>query len=194
MKPGFRRGFATAALAATLAAPALADQTEPQRVDRALAGWMVGNFTLVDQNGNAFTQEHLQDRWTFLLLGDTRCAELCIDALSALAGMRQRIARTEVVKTTQVLFVSLDPQRDSPERLHRYLATFDPHFIGVSGSRENLARLSEDLTAPQAQPGARKSAGSLWLIGPDRYVRSELLPPYDVLQLTAGFLKTRIGR
>jgi len=194
MKPSLRRGFATAALAATLAAPALADQAEPQRVDRALEGWMVGDFTLVDQHGNAFTQERLKDRWTFLLLGDTRCTDPCLAALSALAGMRQRIARTEVAKITQVLFVSLDPQRDSPEKLRRYLAPFDPHFIGASGSRENLARLSEDLTPPEAQPGARTSAGSLWLVGPDRYVRGEFLPPYDALQLTARFLKTRIGR
>jgi len=194
MKPSLRRGFATAALAATLAAPALADQAEPQRVDRALEGWMVGDFTLVDQHGNAFTQERLKDRWTFLLLGDTRCTDPCLGALSALAGMRQRIATTEVAKITQVLFVSLDSQRDSPEKLRRYLAPFDPQFIGASGSRENLARLSEDLTPPEAQPGARTSAGSLWLVGPDRYVRGEFLPPYDALQLTARFLKTRIGR
>lgn len=194
MQPGFQHAFATAALAVTLAAPALADQADPQRVDRALEGWMIGDFTLIDQHGNAFTQEHLENRWTFLLLGDTRCAESCTAALSALTGMRQRIARTEVVKMTQVLFVSLDSQRDSPERLRLYLAPFDPHFIGASGRRENLARLSADLTAPEAQPGTRTSAGSLWLIGPDRYVRSELLPPYDVQQLTARFLKTRIGR
>lgn len=194
MKPGFHRGLATAALAATLAAPALADHAEPQQIDRALEGWMVGDFTLVDQQGNAFTQEHLNGRWTFLLLGDTRCADPCLAALSALAGMRQRIAGAEVVKFTQVLFVSLDPQRDSPERLRRYLAAFDPQFIGASGSRENLARLSEDLTPPEAQPGARTSAGSLWLVGPDRYVRGEFLPPYDALRLTARFLKTRIGR
>jgi protein SCO1/2 len=194
MKPSFRRGLGTAALAATLAAPALADHAEPQRIDRALEGWMVGDFTFVDQHGNAFTQEHLKDRWTFLLLGDTRCTDPCLAALSALAGMRQRIARTEVAKITQVLFVSLDSQRDSPESLRRYLVPFDPQFIGASGSRENLARLSEDLTPPEAQPGKQPSAGSLWLVGPDRYVRGEFLPPYDALQLTARFLKTRIGR
>ena len=194
MKPGFRRVLATAALAATLAAPALADQAEPQRVDRALEGWKVRNFNLVDQHGNVFTQEHLKDRWTFLLLGDTCCTDPCLAALSALAGMRQRIAGTKVVKMTRVLFVSLDPQRDSPEKLRQYLAPFDPHFIGASGSRENLARLVEDLRPPGSPSDTHERLGSLWLIGPDRYVRGEFLPPYDVLQLTARFLKTRIGR
>ena len=188
------RGLATAALAATLVLPVWAHQTEPQQVDRSQGGWKVGNFTLVDQRGNAFTQEHLNNRWTFVLLGDTGCAEPCLGALSALTGMRQRIATTEVVTMTQVLFVSLDPQRDTAEMLRRYLAPFDPHFVGASGSRDNLARLSEDLNPLEAQQNTRTRAGSLWLIGPDRYLRGEFLPPYDALQLTARFLKMRIGR
>jgi protein SCO1/2 len=194
MKPSFRRAFATAALAATLAAPASADQAEPQRVDRALEGWMVGDFTLVDQHGNAFTQEHLKDRWTFLLLGDTHCNEPCTAALSALAGMLRRIARADAVKTTQVLFVSLDPKRDTPEKLRRYLAAFDAHFVGATASRETLARLVEDLSPPGAPSGEGRKAGNLLLIGPDVIVRGEFLPPYDVLRLTEGFMKARIGR
>jgi protein SCO1/2 len=93
-----------------------------------------------------------------------------------------------------VLFVSLDPERGSTDKLGAYLAAFDSRFIGASGSRENLARLVEDLSPPGAPPGAEGRAGSMWLIGPDGIVRGEFLPPYDVLQLTARFLKTRIGR
>jgi protein SCO1/2 len=189
-----KRRFATAALAATLAVPALADQAEPQLVNRELAGWMVGEFTLVDYQGNAFTAEQLAGRWTFILLGDTRCGERCTSALAALAGVVQRIARTEAVKSTQVLFVSLDPARDSIASLRRYLAPYGPRFIGARGSDENRSRLAEDLASPGAPPGAARSPGSLLLVGPDRFVRGEFLPPYDVLQLTARFMKTRIGR
>jgi protein SCO1/2 len=194
MNPDFLRGFAAATLAAMLAATALADQAEPQRLDRALEGWMVGNFSLVDQHGNAFTQEHLKDRWTFLLLGDTHCNEPCTAALSALAGMLRRIARADAVKTTQVLFVSLDPNRDTPAKLGSYLADFDAHFVGATASRETLARLVEDLSPPGAPSGEGKKAGNLLLIGPDAIVRGEFLPPYDVLRLTEGFMKARIGR
>ncbi|MEK6210220.1 MAG: SCO family protein [Pseudomonadota bacterium] len=193
MKPRLLRGFAAAALAATLAAPALADHAEPQKVNRELEGWMVGDFTLVDHNGKAYTQERLNGQWTFILFGDTRCGERCNSALSALAGMVQRIARADAVKTTQVLFVSLDTEHDTPETLRRYLQTFDPRFIGTSGRRESLARFAEDFSPPGAPPGTGRSSGALFLIGPDRYVRGEFLPPYDVLLLTAKFLKTRIG-
>ncbi|HYU68028.1 MAG TPA: SCO family protein [Burkholderiales bacterium] len=192
MKRHSRLAPVTALLVLALAAPAAADHTESQRVNRDLEGWMVGDFSLIDHNGRAFTQARLSGQWTFVLFGDTRCSERCTSALAALAGMCRRIARTEAVKTTQVLFVSLDPEYDSAQGLRRYLAPFDERFIGARGSRETLARLVEDLIPPGTR--AAGGAGSLVLIGPDRDVRGEFLPPYDVLLLTAQFLKTRVGR
>lgn len=186
----FRYLLAIGALCLASANSRPTDYAPVQQVDSALSGWPVGNFALVDQLGRTFTGDRLQDRWTFLLLGDSGCGEACAAALFALNGMCRRIARTEVVKMTQVLFVSLDAERDAPETLHNHLASFDGQFIGLSGSRENLARLVEDLTPP----GAQTQASSLWLIGPDGIVRGEFLPPYDIPQLTARFLKMRIGR
>jgi protein SCO1/2 len=194
MRHNSRLVIATALLLMALAAPACADQLKAQQVNRDLEGWMIGEFILVDQHRTTFTQEQLRGRWTFLLLGDSRCDESCTAALSALSAMFRRIASTRVVGLTQVLFVSLDPERGSTDKLGAYLAAFDSRFIGASGSRENLARLVEDLSPPGAPPGAEGRAGSMWLIGPDGIVRGEFLPPYDVLQLTARFLKTRIGR
>lgn len=161
-----------------------------QEVNRELTGWMIGNFTLTGQDGREITQQILNDKWTFVLFGETECKQACLSGLTALTGMRKRIARTEVVKITQVLFVSTNAQRDTPEALLRYLAPFDSYVTGAIANSENLARLRADLTAADTMPGA----GSLWLIGPDRYVRGEFLPPYDVARFTEKFLKIRIGR
>lgn len=188
-------------LAAGPILPALADHGKSQRVNLALQGWPVDSFKLVDQYGKAFTQERLQGQWTFVLFGDTHCAQSCTAALSALAAMHQRIAPTEAVKTTQVLFVSLDPERDTPEILRRYLASFDARFIGASGSWQTLERLTEDLGIsvrkplhPASRVDTTSYAGSLVLIGPDGFVRAELLPPFDALLLTAEYLKIRARR
>jgi protein SCO1/2 len=179
-----------------------ADHAETQHVSRLAAGWPIDAFTLVDQRGEPFTQQQLQGRWTFVLLGDVRCGEPCTSALSTLAGMYRRIARTEAMKTTQVLFISLDPERDTATQLRKYLAPFDDRFIGAIGSRQTLQRLTDDMGVSArvpAQPGAISAgsndySGSLLLIGPDGSVRSEFLPPFDVLLLTAEYLKTRVGR
>jgi len=188
-------------LAAGPALPSRAQDGESQRVNLALQGWPVDSFALVDQHGKAFTHQRLQGQWTFVLFGDTRCAQPCDAALSALVSMDQRIARAEAIKTTQVLFVSLDPERDTPEILRRYLAYFDERFIGTTGSRQALRRLTDDLgvSGPDRfRPASRADdtgyAGSLVLIGPDAVVRAELLPPFDPLLLTAEYLKTRARR
>jgi protein SCO1/2 len=181
-----------AVFALTTAVPLCLASADPQKVDRTLEGWMVGKFTLTDHRGSRFTQEQLRDKWTFILLGDSRCGEPCTSALSALAGMFSRIARTEVVKITQVVFVSLDPEHDSKQTLGRYLARFDSRFLGATGSAKDLQRLVEDLSPAGTQ--AARSPGSLLLIGPDGNIRGQFLPPYDVAQFTARFLKMRIGR
>lgn len=186
-------------LSLELIAPVDAGHTRTQRINRVSEAWPVSDFALIDQHGKAFTDKQVQGRWTFILLGDTHCAEPCKAALTALTGMYQRIATANAIKTTQVLFVSLDSERDRPALLQKYMEPFDNRFVGVTGSRQTLKRLVDDLGVSvrvPAAPGAgnaRKNnySGSLLLMGPDGTVRSEFLPPFDVLLLTAEYLKTR---
>lgn len=171
-----------------------------QRVNRVSAAWMVGSFTLTDQHGKPFTQDRLRGRWTFVLFGDTRCKATCNEALTALDGLYRRIARAQVLDTTQVVFISLSPERDNLNRLREYLEPFDQRFVGGTASRETLARLVDDWSVPtgerskaglfDANPGY---PGTLLLVGPDGSLRAEYLPPFDVPRLTADYLKTRIG-
>jgi protein SCO1/2 len=161
-----------------------------QSADRSSAGWPVGDFALSDDRGQPFTQDRLRGRWTFVLLGDTQCANACSVPLEALAGLCRRIAGTEALKTTQVVFVLLDPQRDSPNWLRQYVTSFDPRFVGVTGPRTTLEGLADDLGLhDQAQAQALR--GALVLVGPDGAVRAQYLPPFEVPLLTADYLKTR---
>ncbi len=105
-------------------------------------------------------------------------------------ALYRRIAPTEALKTTQVLFVSLDPQRDTPTRLRTYLAPFDTRFLGGTATPAALGHLADDIHGGRPASGEGK-AGSLVLVGPDGTVRAEFLPPFDVELLTAEYLKTR---
>ncbi len=175
---------------------------ESLSVTRVVAGWPIAAFTLTDLRGRTFTQEQLQGRWTFVLFGDTRCGEPCTATLAALSSMCRRIAGTEALKTTQVLFLSFDPERDTPAQLRQYLAPFDERFIGASGSWPTLQRLGDDLGVADRLPpgpgpvnaGGAGYRGTLMLIGPDGIVRAEFIPPFEVLRLTAEYLKTRSRR
>ena len=195
---GMMHGFAAIMIGVIGASVALAEPAGRQRTSRVAGGWPIEDFVLTDQHGGAFTQEHLLGKWTFVLLGDTRCGEPCATALTALAGMRQRIAGTTKVKTTQVLFVSV--AGESPDELRRYLAAYDEHFVGASGPPQTVAKLADELGIPDA--GAVSSSatpgpsyyGALSLINPDGIVWGQFLPPFDPTMLTARYLKTRIDR
>lgn len=171
-----------------LVAPARATHQRVQRTDLGAAGWPVGDFALTDHRGRAFTQQSLRARWTFVLLGDTQCTQVCSAPLAALAALRHRIAGTEALKSTQVVFVSLDPQRDSAQRLGDYVLRFDDSFIAATGPADMLAGLSDDLGVSATNGGAY---GAMVLVGPDGAVRAQYLPPFDVLLLTAHYLRTR---
>jgi protein SCO1 len=175
--------------------PALAERL-PQQVNRTGAGWPLGAFALTDHRGAPFTQENLLGRWTLLLLEDA-CGAPCEAALSALAGVYRRIHATQAIRTLQVVLVSPAPG-SPPDPVGQSLARFDPRFIAAVGSRPALQGLADDLglMVPAYSNAAvsPRGAGSIWVIGPDGILRAELLPPYDVLLLTAEFMKIRSRR
>jgi protein SCO1 len=173
--------------------PCAAHHHSRQALKRTRAGWPVMPFTLTDQHGRPFTQDRLTGRWTFMLFGDAASRDRCDAALAALVGLHRRIARTQVLETTQVLLVWLEalPQRD---RLRDQLAAFDPRFIGTTGTAQTLHALLDDLRSDDGTEADTPRAGTLLLVGPDASRRAEYLPPFDVPWLTAAFLKARVGR
>ncbi len=180
------RAAILALLAGAVALPASAGHEAAQRVDHTLQGWPIENFSLVDQHREKFTRERLLGRWTFVLVGDTRCAQPCAAGLAALEGLQKRIYRSDAILGTQVLFVSLDPGRDTPAALKQYLAPYDKRWIGATGPSRTLSRLTDDLAL------AGKSYGSaLALVGPQGFLHALYPAPFDVPRLTADFLKAR---
>jgi protein SCO1/2 len=186
MGSALRLATAVAFFALAALPPAFAYHGRTQGVNRESAGWPVASFTLVDHDGQPFTERRLAGRWTFVLFGDTRCGARCDAALTALAAMQQRLANAQALRTTQVLFVSLDPERDTPEQLRRHVAAFDPRFVGATAPCASLQRLMDGLDV--------SGRGALVLIGPDAVLREEFLPPYDPLLLTSEYLRTRSRR
>jgi protein SCO1/2 len=167
--------------------------TQPARDD--LAGWVLTPFALTDHEGRPFTQERLRGRWTFVVVGDAgNCGAPCAGALTALAGLFQRIAGSDALKNTQALFLSLAPERETAPRLRAYLAFFDPRFVGVTGAAPTVQWLAGELGAELAPGASPRSAGTLVLVGPDAAIRAEYLPPFDVPRLTAAYLRARLGK
>lgn len=96
-------------------------------------------FTADD--GRATSLRELEGDFTLLFFGFTNCPDVCPLTLGMLAQARAEVAARAPSFTPRVLFVSVDPNRDTPERIAAYLRGFDPEFKGVTASDDELAPL-----------------------------------------------------
>jgi protein SCO1 len=104
------------------------------------AGAIGGPFTLVDQNGRTVTEKAFVGKPTAYFFGFTNCPEICP---AALADMTARLgALGEDANRLNVVFVTLDPERDTPELLKTYLESFDRRIIALTGPPEAVADMA----------------------------------------------------
>ena len=103
-------------------------------------------FALEDHHREAFTLDRLNRRWTLLFFGYTHCPDVCPVTLSVLKNAIARMAEADAdAEPPQVVFVSVDPERDTLEHLAAYVSHFNADFLGVTGSDEKLAVLARQL-------------------------------------------------
>ncbi|MCL7930384.1 SCO family protein [Halomonas llamarensis] len=98
-------------------------------------------FDLVDENGNDVTADQFLGKSTLLFFGFTHCPDICPTTLARLDAVIQRLEgayRDDI----QVLFVSVDPRRDDPTTLSTYTNAFGPQFIGLTGDKAALDKLT----------------------------------------------------
>ena len=135
---------------------------------RALPG-----FALADATGAPFGPDRLRGGWHILFFGFTHCPDVCPSTLATLTAVRRQLADLPAGDQPGVVFVSVDPQRDTPARLAEYVAFFDPRIIGVTGDRAELDALTRQLGVAVlvGDPDASGSysidhSGTLFLVDP----------------------------
>jgi protein SCO1 len=135
--------LAAAALCAALGGFWLAQQLDRGSPRLASGTWLpqqkaVADFRLVDTAGREFTRAELRGAPTLVFFGFTHCPDVCPMTLLKLAQIRKSAA----VAGLRVLFVSVDPQRDTPAALGLYVHAFDPSFEGLTGDPKTINALA----------------------------------------------------
>lgn len=100
-------------------------------------------FNLVDDKNASFTNEQLKGHWTLTFFGYTYCPDVCPGALNTSRHIIDKLGK-QANKLT-VLLVSVDPERDSPERLHDYVTYFHPDFRAATGSEDELKKFTRQM-------------------------------------------------
>jgi protein SCO1/2 len=163
------------------------------------------SFSLTDHKGLPFTLDNLSRKWTFMFFGYTHCPDICPVALVDLNDVYHNlIEKGDLVEkeykiNTQVVFVTVDPQRDTVEQLKEYIPYFNKDFIGVTGEPEVIALLARLMgVAYRRVPGSDKEddylvdhTASFLLIDPLGRLRAIFPPPHDPKQIARDFRDIR---
>jgi len=102
----------------------------------------VADFTLTDQRGESFNLSDLRGKAVLLFFGYTNCPDVCPTTLSEFKRVKQELG--DDADKVAFVFVSVDGERDSPERLAAYVGAFDPSFIGLAGDDATIRTISRD--------------------------------------------------
>lgn len=157
----------------------------------------VQTFRLSDHRGRPFTPENLQGHWTLLFFGYTHCPDVCPTTLQTLAGALRRLDEAgDTVTLPQVVFVSVDPARDSRERLAGFVSYFNPDFIGVTGEPAQIERLTRPLGILYAKAGDGTDylvdhSAAIVLFDPSGRYRALFNVPHDPAAIAADFQAIR---
>ena len=102
-------------------------------------------FSLTDFNGQTRTLADFKGRVVMLYFGFVQCPDVCPTALTRAAAVMERLGPQS--SDLQVVFVTVDPERDTPELLREYMAAFHPSFLALTGNAEQIAQTAKDFRA-----------------------------------------------
>ncbi len=138
-----------------------------------------GPFQLVNQDGEAVDQTLLNGRWTLVFFGFTYCPDFCPTTLGMLEATKQALG--DRADDVQIVFISVDPERDTPRALKDYLSSdgFPEGVIGLTGTPAQVRAAADAYKAAYAKVGEGEAytmnhSLTIYLMGPDGRFRSAL--------------------
>lgn len=142
----------------------------------------VEHFELTTQHGTRFTAENFKNYWTFLFFGYTHCPDICPTTLTELTALAKRIPKEN---QSQIVFVSVDPERDTVEHMREYIAYFNEQFVGLTGQMTEINKFTKLLniryskeTAVNDNYAVNHSSAVLLIDPKGRYVAKFNAPHY----------------
>lgn len=155
---------------------------------------VLGEFQLTDGDNLPFTRARLLGKWSFVFFGYTHCPDVCPVTMSELAKVYQLLAqRPEGANSVQMLFVSVDPARDTPTLLKDYAHYFNANFIATTGTLEHLDALTGPLGVRHrrmTEQGADyrvEHSADVWLIDPRGRLYARLPAPHYGAEIAKQF-------
>ena len=115
----------------------LSRKNAPERLSK-----IISEVNLIDHNGQAFKSTTLKNKPSLLFFGFTNCPEICPTTLADLSQITKEVTLND--DSINIIFVTLDPKRDSKEHLRDYIQYFDGNIIGVTGNKIEIKEFADN--------------------------------------------------
>ena len=179
-----------AALCAALAGFWLARELDSSGPELASGTWLprpkpIADFQLIDSQGKSFSLHDLQGKPTLVFFGFTHCPDVCPTTLVKLA----QVKKTAGIAGLKVVFVTVDPARDTPSVVGLYAHAFDPDFIGLTGNEKAIDKMAADFGVAVNKvdlPGGDYTmdhSAVVFLLNTQGQVAGIFTPPFDTPRL-----------
>jgi len=153
-------------------------------------------FNLIDNDNKPFNLESLKNNWSFLFFGYTHCPDVCPLAMQVMRKVWEDERLKAATKTNlKMVFVSVDPDRDTPAILKAYAQYYNPAFIGVTGKADEIDNLTRQIGILYGFDEPNKNgdynvshSGQIILIDPDGNMRAVFSPPLNPQSVATDFI------
>lgn len=155
----------------------------------------LSDVVLVDHDSTEFSAHWFKGKWTFIYMGYTFCPDACPMTMVILDQLHDQLAETgDLDDDVAMMLISVDPERDTPERLKNYVTHFNERFVGATGKDENLQKFARQVSAVYSIPEERTDANylvdhssTIVLINPDAAIHAIFTPPQEADKLANDF-------
>lgn len=148
----------------------------------------IANFHLFNHKGQSVTQKTLTDKWSIVFFGYTTCPDVCPTTLALMNQVYQQLTEEQRAQL-QVVLVSVDPERDTVEKLSQYIPYFNADFLGLTGDLQQITNLATTVSTVFAKTQFEGESylvdhsGNLVLLNPVGQYVGFFRSPHDVNSL-----------
>lgn len=156
-------------------------------------------FVLTGIDNKPFDNHQLLGHWTMIFFGFTHCGSICPTTMAELGKMTRLLEKKGAKTLPQVVMISVDPSRDSLDKLAHYVKAFDPHFYGARGEDEEIRRMTQELgvafskVEKKSKDGTQQytveHTGTIMLFNPRGELMGFFTSPHQASMLAQDYLK-----
>jgi cytochrome oxidase Cu insertion factor (SCO1/SenC/PrrC family) len=182
-------GLALGGAMAIAVVPSARERLLPAKVRSVGQALVGGPFTLTDHDGKRVTDQDFRGRTLIVVFGFTFCPDICPTELQLISAALEKLGPK--AKQVVPLFITVDPERDTPEQLASYVKSFHPNLIGLTGTPEEIASVAKEYRVYfKKVPDPKSSAGYtmdhsalIYVMRPDGTYQAHFTPGVSVTTL-----------